>query len=139
VQFDPAEGRGQRGTHRPRATAQVDHDQRPFWGKGLIIAGMSNGLDGLAGPGDRLVHEEFGTAPGDENSRVHRDPQAAELGPAQNLFQWQPGGAPVHHGGEVGGGACRGDEQPCLVLGEDTAAGAEPGGDEGEGRKRRSS
>jgi hypothetical protein len=47
------------------------------------------------------------------------------------MFEGQAGGSPVHHGGEVGRRPCRGDEQPRLILGEDTAGGPKPGNDDG--------
>src|SRR5262249_23709945 len=59
------------------------------------------------------------------------DPQAAELDPAQDLFEGQAGDPSVHHGGQLGRRPGRVDEQLRLVLGEDTAGGPEPGGDGG--------
>src|SRR5664280_1952087 len=56
--------------------------------------------------------------------------QAAELRPAEDVFEGQAGGSPVDHGGEIGSRPCRGDEQPRLVLGEDTAGGPKPGDDD---------
>jgi hypothetical protein len=75
------------------------------------------------GPAD----QELGAAARYEDAGIHRDPQAAELGPAENVLERLAGGPPIHHGGQ--GGRCprRGDEQLRLVLGEDTARGPEPG------------
>ena len=78
-----------------------------------------------------MADEELGAAAGYEDSGVHGYPQAAELRPAQDMFKGQAGGSPVHHGGEVGRRPCRGDEQPRLILGEDTAGGPKPGNDDG--------
>ena len=115
VQLDLAEGRGERHTERPRATAQV-HDDGP---------GLSGGR--LAGEGNGLADQELGAAAGHEDAGVHGDPQAAELRPAEDVLERLAGGPPVQHGGQ--GGRCprRGDEQPRLVLGEDAARGPEPG------------
>ena len=79
------------------------------------------------------MDEELGAAAGHEDSRVHGDPQAAELRPAQDVLKGQAGHPPVHHGGQLGRGLGGRDEQPGLVLGEDTAGGPEPGGDGGRG------
>ncbi len=86
---------------------------------------------GRADEGHGLADEELGPAAGHEDAGVHGYPQAAELRPADDMLEWQAAGAPVHHRGEVGLGPCRRDEQPRLVLGEDTAGGAELGDDDG--------
>ena len=113
MQLDPLQRRDQRGAHRARAAAEVDDDSsRP-------------------GEAGGLTDEELGADAGDEHAVVDDDPQAAELGPAENVFERQAGHSPVDHGGEVGRRARRGDEQPRLVLGEHTAGGPKPGDDDG--------
>jgi len=106
---------------------------------GGTLAGGGGSLaaegSGLAGQVGGLADEELGAVAGHEDSRVHGYPQPAELGPADDVFDGHPGGSPVHHGGEVGGRLCRGDEQPRLVLGEDAAGRPEPADDDG-GRAR---
>ena len=126
VQLDPVQGRDQRGAHRARAAAQVDDDGS--W-PGEDLAGVAGGTAGEGG----LADEELGAAAGYEDPGVHGDPQAAELRPAEDVFEGQAGDPPVHHGGEVGRRPRRGDEQPRLVLGEDTAGGPKPGDDGGSG------
>ena len=92
----------------------------------------------LAGRATRsLADEEFGAAAGDEDPWVHGDPQTAELGPADDMFEGLACGPPFHHVGEIGRRRGRGDEQLCLVLSEDTASGPEPGDDDGLGRNGR--
>ena len=85
---------------------------------------------GPEGEGGGLLDKELGAAAGYEDSGVHGYPQAAELRPAEDVFEGQAADSPVHHGGEVGRSLCRGDEQPCLVLGEDTAGGSKHGDDD---------
>jgi hypothetical protein len=129
VQLDPVQGRDQRCAHRARAAAQVNDDSS--WpGEGLAGAGS------LAGQGGGLVDEELGAAAGYEDSGVHGYPQAAELRPAEDVFERQASGSPVHHGGEVDPRPCRGDEQLRLILGEDTAGGPKPGDDDGSRVRR---
>jgi hypothetical protein len=77
----------------------------------------------LVGKGGRLANQELGAAPGHEHSRVNGYPQAAELRPAEDVFQGKAADPPPHHLGEIDRCACRGDEQPCLVLGEHTTGG----------------
>ncbi len=89
------------------------------------------GGGGPVGEGGGVVDEELGAAAGHEDSGVHGYPQTAELRPAEDVFQRQAGGSLVHHRGEVGRRPCRSDQQPRLVLGEDTAGGPKPGDDGG--------
>jgi hypothetical protein len=106
-------GGGQGRADRARAAAEVDdHGTRP---------GQSHGLP----------DEELGTPPRHEHTRRDSDPQAAELGPAENLLQRQAGGALADH--DVEFGQCPGgsDEQPRLVLGEHAAGRAQPSDDNG--------
>src|SRR5664280_1952086 len=56
-----------------------------------------------------LADEELGAPAGDEDAGVRGYPQAAELRPAEDVFEGQAGGSPVDHGGEVGWCPCRGD------------------------------
>jgi hypothetical protein len=96
VQPDPVQCRDQRGSHRARAAAQVNDDES--WpGDGL--AGRTGALAGEAGG---PAHEELGAAAGYEDRGVHGYPQAAELRPAEDVFQGLAGGSPVHHGVQFG-------------------------------------
>ena len=116
VQLDPGGGpggRGQCGADRARAATQVN----------------DNGT--WPGQGGGLVDEELGAAARDEDTGVHGDPQAAELRPAEEVFEGHAGGSPIHHGGDVVRGAGCADEQPRFVLGEDTAGRPKPGDDDG--------
>jgi hypothetical protein len=101
-------------------TAAEIHDDRPP---------PTRGFGALRGPpaGDDhgLVGQELGTAAGDEDAGIHGDSQAVELGPAHDVFEWQPGDAAVDHGGELGRVPGGGQEQFRLVLGEDATGGAE--------------
>jgi hypothetical protein len=56
------------------------------------------------------VDEELGAAAGYEDSWVHGYPQAAEFRPAEDVFQGHAGSSLVHHGDEVDGCPCLGDE-----------------------------
>ena len=78
-----------------------------------------------------MLDQELGAAARHEDAGIHGDPQAAELGPAQDLFQRQAGGPALDQGGKLARGPGGGDEQPGFVLGEDAARGPEPGHDEG--------
>ncbi|EKX68390.1 hypothetical protein STRIP9103_00459, partial [Streptomyces ipomoeae 91-03] len=122
VQFDlaalVAEGGGQRGPHRTRATAQVDDD-----------GGLGNG-------GHGLPDKELGTAAGDEHPGFDGDAQPRELGPAEDEFEGQTRDAPVDHGGGLVRGTGGGEDQLRLVLGEDAAGGAQCRDDGGGGEKR---
>ena len=132
MQLDLAQGRGQRGAHRTRAAAQVDDDNLPLDG-GRRRPGGARGrarAPGLAGARG-LADEELGATAGDEYSRADGYPQATEVRPADDMFEGRAGDPLVHHGVEVGRRACRGDEQPRLVLREDAAGRAEPGDDDG--------
>jgi len=112
VHVGPGHGGGQGRADRARATAQVD--------------------DHGSGPGQRhrLPDEELGPPPRHEHAGRHGDPQAAELGPADDLLQRQAGGALADHGVEFGRRPGRFHQQPRLVLGEDAAGCAEPGNEE---------
>lgn len=46
------------------------------------------------------MNEKLGAAAGYEDSRVYGDPQAAELCPADDMFEGQAGRPPIYHGGE---------------------------------------
>jgi hypothetical protein len=113
MEFGAVERRGQGGTHRAGAAAQVDDDR----GAG----------DGGEGPLD----EELGAAAGDEHAGFHGDTQARELGPAEDEFEGQTRDTPVDHGGGLVRGAGGGEDQLRLVLGEDAAGGAKCRDDRG--------
>lgn len=115
VQLDRAQRGGERGADRTGAAAQV-HDDR-----------------GVRHLGEGLFDEELGATAGHEDAGAHGDPQSAELRPADDEFERVAGDPAVHHAGQFVGGAGGGEDQPCLVLGEDTARGAECG-DDGVGR-----
>jgi hypothetical protein len=119
VQLDPAQGGGQRGAHRARAAAQVDDDGRPF---GILPGGHR----GPAGEVGGLPDQELAAAARYEDPRIQGYPQPAELRPAQDVLEGLAGRPLVHHGGQDVRRLGRGDEQPRLVLGEDTARVAEP-------------
>src|SRR5207344_1953357 len=82
-----------------------------------------------AGEGGGLADQELGAAARDEDPGVHGYPQAAELRPAEDVFEWLAPGPPVHQGGQLGWRPGCGDEQLRLVLGEDTARSPEAGDD----------
>ena len=84
VQFGLPQARDHRGADGARAAAQVN-DDRPRPGRGLAR------LAGLAGEGDGLADEELGAAARDEDAGVDGDPQAAELGPADDVLERQAG------------------------------------------------
>lgn len=73
---------------------------------------------------------------GYEDTGVHSDAQAAELGPAQHVFERETRDTAVDHGGQLGGVARGGDKELRLVLGEDTARGPQPGDDGGERQRQ---
>ena len=50
-----------------------------------------------------MVDEVFGAAAWHEHAGVHGDAVAAELGPAEDVFEWFAGDAAVDQGGEVVG------------------------------------
>ena len=108
VYLGPVHGGGQGRADRARAAAQVDdHVPRPGQRRGL-------------------PDEELGTPPRHEHAGRHGDPQAAELGPAEDVLQRQASDAPVHHGVEFVRRPRRGRQQPGFIFGEDTARGPEP-------------
>lgn len=104
MQFDGAERGGEGGADGTRAAAQVHHDGR------------------VGDVGERLLDEELGTATGYEDPGFHGDAQSPELGPAQDEFEGLTQDTAVDHGGQFVRGAGGGEDQPCLVLGEHTAA-----------------
>ena len=67
------------------------------------VGGVINGVSGLSEEGGRLVDYEFSAHARHEDPGVHGDPQAAELRPAEDVFERQPGDSPVHHDLELGG------------------------------------
>ena len=111
-----ADGRGDGGADRAGATTHVEDDGS--W----------------PGDGDRVSDEELRASSGDEDTRIHHDPHAAELRPSDDVFDGLAGGSSLDHGREVGRRAGGGDEQPRFVLGEDTAGGTQPGLDPTGGR-----
>ncbi len=103
VQLGLVQQREHRGTDRARAAAHVDHHgPRP---------GESCGF----------ADQELRAPAGHEDPRVHRDPQAAELRPTQDLFQRESRRPLLHHRGQISRRARRGDQQRCFVLGENAA------------------
>ena len=76
-----------------------------------------------------LPDKELGAPPRHEHPGCHGNPEAAELGPAEDLLKRQADVALADHGFEFGWCAGRRHQQPGLVLGEDTTCGAEPTGD----------
>jgi hypothetical protein len=125
MQLDPAQVHEQRGANCARAAAQVNDDSS--W----LDERLAGGAGSQADEGGGLADQEFGAAAGYEDSRVHGYPQAAELRPAEDMFEGQAGGSLAHHGGKVGWRPRRGDEQPRLVLSKDAASGPKPGDDGG--------
>ncbi len=118
VQFGGVGRGGEGGAERSGAAAEVDDD----------------GPGGREGGG--LHHEELRTAAGHEDAGVHGVPASAELGPAQRVFERQPGGAARDERGQDGGGRGGLVQQPGLVLGEDAAGAAEGEDGGGEGAFR---
>lgn len=111
VQLDAGKRGGERRAHRAGAAAQVHDD------------------GGLGGERDGLFDQELGASAGHEDTGFHGYAKAPELGPAQDVFEGQARDAAVHHHGEFGGRTSGGEDQTRLVLGEDTARGAERGDD----------
>ncbi len=124
VQLRPAESGRQGRADRARAAAQVHDDGLPGSGSG---PGFGPGL-GL-GPcrGQGLFYEELGAPAGYEDTRFHGDPQAAELRPPDDELEGQPGCPAFDQRGDVTRGRRGGDDQFCLVLGEDASGGPECG------------
>lgn len=112
MQLDPVQGGGEGDTERARTAAEVDDD----------------GPAGCEGGG--LRHQELRTAAGDEDPAVHGEAAAAELGPAQDVFERQPGDTVLDEEGQFVRGRGGLMEEGRLVLGED-APGAAQGGDGG--------
>ncbi|CAJ59202.1 hypothetical protein FRAAL0527 [Frankia alni ACN14a] len=121
MHLSSGQSREQCGSHCTGSTAQVDHD----------LAGPANGL------AEGLSDEELGTAPGHEHTGLYRDPQAAELDPAEKVFQGLAGDPAVNHRGQLGGCPGSAHKQPGLVLGEDAACGTQPMNDVGQRERRR--
>lgn len=67
----------------------------------------------------------LGAAARYEDAGVEGDPQAAEVCEADDVLDRQAGDALLDQVGELGVVARCGDQQVCLVLGEDAAGGAE--------------
>ena len=95
----------------------------------------SGGSRGVVPPDQQggLPDEELGAPPRHEHAGRHGDPQAAELGPAENLLQRQAGHTPVHHRVEFVRCPCGGHEQTGFVLGENATRGPEPANDDSVG------
>lgn len=91
--------------------------------------------DGPAGrEGGGLRHEELRTPPGHEDTGVHGEAATAELRPAQDVFEREPGGTALDERGQLAGGSGGLVEEEGLVLGEDAAGAAEDedgGGEDG--------
>lgn len=115
MQVDPVQGGGEGDTERTRTAAEIDDD----------------GPAGREGGG--LRHEELRTPPGHEDTGVHGEAATAELRPAQNVFEREPGGTALDEVGQLVGGGGGLVEEEGLVLGEDApgAAEGEDGGGEG--------
>ena len=71
----------------------------------------------------------------DEDARVDRDAKAMELRPPDHVLDGQSGDALLDHAGELGLVTSSRDQEVGLVLGEDTAGGAERGDDAGGAEK----
>jgi len=117
VHLDPRHRGEQRGPHGTRAATQVEHHRARF------------------GERDGVVGEELGAAARHEHPGVDLDPQATEFRPADQVFQRQPGGPLADQGVKFRECRGRGDQQPRLVLGEDTTGGTKPGDNDGEGAR----
>lgn len=72
MEFGPAQRRGERGAEGSGAAAQVDDDRSG------------------TGEGGGLPDQELGAAAGYEDAGADGDPQAVELGPAEDVFQGSP-------------------------------------------------
>jgi hypothetical protein len=120
VHLRPGEPRTQDGGDRTRAAAEVDDDRRPR-------RSQRGGL----------LHQELGPAAWDEHAGGHRDPEAAELRPAEHLLERLAGDPASHQRLQPVRRRRLGHEEPGLVLGEDASRGAEPA-DDGRVRRRRS-
>ena len=101
VDLEPFLGRKQRGADGPGAAAQLEDD--------VARRGVRN----------RLLRKEFGTPARNEDPFGHRDPQSAELRPADNDFERDTADPPGHHRLERRRVGRLSSEQPGLVLGED--------------------
>ena len=111
VKLDAGDDRGQGHPQSARTAAEVEHHR--------------------AGPGERrcLVHQKFGATAGNEDAGVHLDASAEEVDPTEDGFKRQARDSSVDHLGELGGCCRLGEEQACLVFGEDASGCSEPSDD----------
>ena len=110
-----AEAPGHSQTQRPGPAAQVEHHHRHVR------------LRRLPAEGDRLADQKLRPPPRHEHPGLDRDPQPAELGPAQDLLQRQPRDPLAHHRGQLGVRPRRRDQQLSLILGEHASRRAQRG------------
>ena len=108
VHLEAGHRRPQGRAHGTRAAAEIDHDR----------AGRQ--------PGQGAGDQQLRASARHEHPAGDRHPQPAEVGPAHHHLERGAGDALGDQSLELGRGAGLGDEQGCLLLGEDTARGAQP-------------
>ena len=116
----------QHGTYGSGATAQVNNNGRGGWRP----LRFSKAEERCA-----FADQQFRPAAGHKDSRLNPDPQAAEFRPAENVLERKPLGPPPHGIGEFFGAKAGRKKEVRLVLGKDTAGGAEEAGDGGSGKR----
>ena len=110
----PAKLNGDREPKRPRPAAQVN-DHRP--------RGPVTRADQVDGNEDK----ELASPARHEHSRVHEDPQSAELGPPDNLLKWLSTSPSLDHRVKFLARARGTDQDLGLVFGEYASCRAQPG------------
>jgi hypothetical protein len=76
----------------------------------------------------RFARQQLGSAPRHEHRGIDRDAQAAELRPAEHLFERKAAGPLPDHAVELVRRGGLGDEHPRLFLGKDAARQPQRGG-----------
>jgi hypothetical protein len=84
-------------------------------------AGPGRPEGGGGGNGGGLPDQELAATPGHEDALTDRDPEPAELGPAEDVLERETADTAVDHGGKICRRARGGGEHSCLVLGEHAA------------------
>jgi hypothetical protein len=115
-----------RGAYGSRAAAQVNNNWRGGWPPLLHDS---------AEECRSLSDQQFRPAARHENARLHPDPEPAKFCPAENVLERKPVDPPLHGVAQLFGTEASGEEEVRLVLGKDTAGGAEEAGDGGSGKR----
>ncbi len=124
-------GRVEVGRAQPHGVAGLGGERRA---EGAAAAAQVDDLRVLVRECGGGADQELAAPAGYEHPGVDGDPQTGELGPADDVFERAAGGAAADHGGQPGGGVGGGEQDACLVLGEDAAGGTQPCGHGGAER-----